>query len=180
MKYIFLHFIFLFIHSISKCSCSWLINYTKNIQSSNLTSILCCLSLRIIKIRWYSNNSIFYHGASIPTTGQWISANNTCVLKQYTSKNEMEIIMNSSLSLHNGSFRIKALGCIHCNLSPLRHKICAIVLFRISSNCFIVNEPGVFPFSYQYLSPVLKINRILNILFQVDYIFRQTYFLQNT
>ncbi|KYM88833.1 hypothetical protein ALC53_02598 [Atta colombica] len=304
MKYIFLHFIFLFIHSISKCSCGWFINYTKNIQSSNLTSIFRCLSLRIIKIRWYSDNSILYwngvvlepsafsitlaclpsitatqekvvprsipitapftpsdllkikmnlkssisstvgfkkaftkreigihsrvgfkigvimklicdrnlsrctiakisaklnrkrgvssltcndatpvktrntrtprasHGASISTTRQWISAlqtkrvltNNVCI------RNEMEIIMNSSFSLHeNGSFRIKALGCIHCNLSPLRHKICAIVLFRISSNCFIVNEPGVFPFSYQYLSPVLKINRILNVLFQVDY-----------
>mmetsp|Transcript_10347 Transcript_10347/g.13851 ORF Transcript_10347/g.13851 Transcript_10347/m.13851 type:complete len:182 (-) Transcript_10347:586-1131(-) len=33
------------VHTIRKCSCSWLIDNTEHIKTSNLTSILCCLPL---------------------------------------------------------------------------------------------------------------------------------------
>ena len=45
------------VESISNSSSSWLINDTSNIESSNGSSILSGLSLGIIEIGWYSDDS---------------------------------------------------------------------------------------------------------------------------
>ncbi len=49
-------FVFLFIKSVCKSRCSWFVDDSFDIESSNFTSIFCCLSLCIIKICRHSND----------------------------------------------------------------------------------------------------------------------------
>ena len=48
------------VKSIGNCSCCWLINYPENVQSSNRTSILSSLSLRVIEVSWDCDDCIFH------------------------------------------------------------------------------------------------------------------------
>jgi len=46
------------VEAIRDGSRSWLIDYPKNVESGNDSSIFSCLSLRIIEISWYSDHSL--------------------------------------------------------------------------------------------------------------------------
>mmetsp|Transcript_11352 Transcript_11352/g.18500 ORF Transcript_11352/g.18500 Transcript_11352/m.18500 type:complete len:132 (-) Transcript_11352:240-635(-) len=50
---------FLLVKTVRNCSSSWLVDDTKNVKSSNNSSILGSLTLGIVKVRRYSNNSVF-------------------------------------------------------------------------------------------------------------------------
>merc|ERR1712013_879559 len=53
------------VHTIGKSSCSGLVDDPENIESSNLSSILGCLSLRVVEICRYSHHSIFSSSSKI-------------------------------------------------------------------------------------------------------------------
>ena len=48
------------VNTISQCCCSRLIDNTQNLQASNLTSILGCLTLAVVEVCRNSNNCLAY------------------------------------------------------------------------------------------------------------------------
>src|SRR5205807_375815 len=50
--------VFVFVHSVRKCGGGWFIDNTVYGETSNLTSILGCLTLRIIEVSWDCDDGV--------------------------------------------------------------------------------------------------------------------------
>ena len=50
----------LLVQTVSKSCCGWLVDDTLNVEASNLTCVLGCLTLCVVKVCWDSNDSVGY------------------------------------------------------------------------------------------------------------------------
>ena len=50
----------LLVQTVSKSCCGWLVDNTLNVEASNLTCILSCLTLCVVEVCWDSDDSVGY------------------------------------------------------------------------------------------------------------------------